>query len=66
MELVNKRQSVSQVLAIFVSFNLENIIHKCEYRWLAQTERNNQRKNDSYSFDETKFEFKTLKKNEEV
>lgn len=65
MELVNKLQSVSQVLAIFVSFNLENIIHKCEYRWLAQTERNN-KKNDSYSFDETKFELKTLKKNEEV
>lgn len=66
MELVNKLQSVSQVLAIFVSFNLENIIHKREYRRPAQTERNNQRKNDSYSFDETKVEFKTLEKNEEV
>lgn len=66
MEFVNKLQSVSQALAIFVSFNLENMVHQREYRRLAQTERNNQRKNDSHSFDETKFEFKTLEKNEEV
>lgn len=66
MELVNKLQSVSQALATFVSFNLENIVHQRESRRLAQTERNNQRKNDSHLFDETKFEFKTLEKNEEV